>query len=151
MVSASFNNSMISPVCHSFSRLSNDFKWSFDFDFREGFCKMRLGITIIALKAITFNGDWCIHSFISLEISSMKFFPACPDGNENRFFFQYTVFSKARDFSQTNNLDNWAIYIAVMELKYQESQFLNHQMFDRLHRLHFFHEVFEHQLILLFR
>ena len=81
----------------------------------------------------------------------MKFFPACPYGNENRFFFQYTVFSQARDFSQTNSLDNWAIYIAVMELKYQESQFLNHQMFGRLHRLHFFHEVFEHQLILLFR
>ena len=43
------------------------------------------------------------------------------------------------DFSQTNNLDNWPIYIAVMELKYQESQYLNHQMFGLLHRLHFFH------------
>ena len=82
MVSASFNSSMISPACHSFIRFSNDFKWSFDFDFREGFSKRRLGITIISLtdEVTSFNGDSCIHSFISLEISSMKFIPACPNG-----------------------------------------------------------------------
>ena len=45
----------------------------------------------------------------------------------------------------TNNLDNCPIYIAVTELKYPESQYLNHQMFDRLSRLHFFLMVFEHQ------
>ena len=37
MVSASFNNSMVSPVCHSSIRSSTDFKWSFDFGFRKGF------------------------------------------------------------------------------------------------------------------
>ena len=49
------------------------------------------------------------------------------------------------DFSQTNNLGNSPIYIAVIGLKYPESQYLNHQMFDRLPRLPFFHMVFEHQ------
>ena len=93
MVSVSFNNSMISPACHGFIRFSKDVKWSFDFDFREGFCKRRPGITIIALNGISFNGDSRIHSFISRDISSMKLFPASPDGNKNRFFFQYTIFS----------------------------------------------------------
>ena len=49
------------------------------------------------------------------------------------------------DFSQTNNLDNCPIYIAVMELKYSESQYLSNQMSDRLPRLPFFHMVSEHQ------
>ena len=48
------------------------------------------------------------------------------------------------DFSQTN-LDNCPIYIAVMELKYSESQYLSNQMSDRLPRLPFFHMVSEHQ------
>ena len=83
MFSASFNNSMISPACHSSNWFSNDFKWSFDFGFREGFCNRRLAITITALNAISFNGDSCIHSFISLEISSMKFLSACPYGKNS--------------------------------------------------------------------
>ena len=49
------------------------------------------------------------------------------------------------DFSQTDNLDNCLIYIAVMELKYPESQSLSHPMFDCLPRLPFFHMVFEKQ------
>ena len=130
MVSASFNNSIISPACHSFILFSKDIKWSFDFDFREGFCKRRPGINIIALNTISFNGNLRIHSFISR-------FPACPDGNKNRFFFQYTIFCKREiDFSQTNDLDNCPIYIAVIELKY---------MFDRLPDLPFFHMAFKHQ------
>ena len=56
MFSASFNNSMISPTCDSFIRFSNDFKWSFDFNFREGFCKRRIGITLIALNVISVTG-----------------------------------------------------------------------------------------------
>ena len=93
MVSVSFSNSMISPACHGFIRFSKDVKWSFHFDFREGFCKRRPGMTIIALNAISFNGDSCIHSFINRDISSMKLFPSSPDGNKNRFYFQYTIFS----------------------------------------------------------
>ena len=49
------------------------------------------------------------------------------------------------DFSQLNNLDNCPIYTAVMELKYQKTQYLSHQMFDCSHRLHFFSMVFQHQ------
>ena len=146
MISASFNSSMISPACHSFIRFSNGFKWSFDFHFRNSFCKRRLDINLIALNAISFNGDSYIHS-PSVEILSIKFFPACLDGNKNRFFFPYTIFFCKReiDFSQTNNLSNWLIYIAEMELKYEGSQYLNHQMFDRFYHLHFFHVVIEHK------
>ena len=93
MVSASFNNSMISPAYHSSIRFFNEFKRSFYSDFREGVCKGRLGITIIALNVISFKENSCIHSIISLETSSMKFFPDSPDGNKKRFFFQYTIFS----------------------------------------------------------
>ena len=99
-MTASFNNSIISPACHCCIRFSNDFKWSFYFDFREGFCKRRLRITITSLNAISFNGDSCIHLFISLEISTMKLFPSCPDGNKNRFFLQYTVFRKREIIKQ---------------------------------------------------
>ena len=62
-------------------------------------------------------------------------------------FFLGILFLRNReiDFSQTNNLDNSPIYIAVTELKYPESQYLSHQMFDRLPRIPFFHMVFEHQ------
>ena len=49
------------------------------------------------------------------------------------------------DFSETNNLSNWPIYIAEMELKYEGSRYLNHQMFDRFYHLHFFHAVIKHK------
>ena len=93
VVSISFTNSMISSTCHSSIWFSNDLKWFFDFDFREGFCQRRRNSTIIALNAIFFSGDSCIQSIINLEISSMKFFSTCPDGNKNRFFLQYTIYS----------------------------------------------------------
>ena len=93
VVSISFTNSMISSTCHSSIWFSNDLKWFFDFDFREGFCQRRRSSTIIALNAIFFSGDSCIQSIINLEISSMKFFSTCPDGNKNRFFLQYTIYS----------------------------------------------------------
>ena len=69
----------------------------------------------------------------------MKFCLACPDGNKIYFSSSTLFFCKQEiDFSQTNNLDIYSIYIAVMELEYQESQYLSHQMFNRLSRLHFF-------------
>ena len=62
------------------------------------------------------------------------------------FPFSIIFFRKREiDFSQTNNLDNCPIYIAVMELKYPKSQYLSRRMFYRLPRLPLFHMVFEHQ------
>ena len=66
---------------------------SFDFDFCEGFCSSKLGITIIALNTISFSGKSCSHSLINLEISPINFLPAFPDGNRNRFFLQNTTVS----------------------------------------------------------
>ena len=56
------------------------------------------------------------------------------------YFSSITLFfcKQEIDFSQTNNLDNCSIYITVMELEYQESQYLSHQTCNRLSRLHFF-------------
>ena len=91
-----------------------------------------------------------IHSFISRDISSMKLFPAFQMVIKIDFSSSILFFRKREiDFSQTNNLDNCPIYIAVIELKYPESQYLNHQMFDRLPRFPFFHMVFEHQYFAL--
>ena len=76
----------------------------------------------------------------------IKFLSTCPDGNKNRFFLQYTIYSSGKiDFSQTKNLDNCPIYIIVMELKYIESQYLNPEVFDHLQYLYFFPVVFENE------
>ena len=48
------------------------------------------------------------------------------------------------DFSQTNNFGNFPIDIALVELNYQESKCVTHQIFDRLRRLHL-NMAFEHQ------
>ena len=75
----------------------------------------------------------------------MKLFPACPDGNRGRFFLHYTIFCKQEiDYYQTNNLDNCPIYTKGMQLKYQESLYMSHQMFDHLSHIYFSDIVFKH-------
>ena len=45
-----------------------------DFDVWNGFCSSKLGIIIIALNALSFKGESCNHSFISLVVSSINYF-----------------------------------------------------------------------------
>ena len=110
------------PACHSFIRFSKDVKSSFDFDFREGFFKRRSGITIIALNAISFNGDSRIHSFTSREISSLKLFPACPDGNK-RFPLMKSwcaIYMYGGSHFQSNNIEKHPSYKYLFFLKLLE-------------------------------
>ena len=70
IVSASFSKSSNSPEAHNSMKRSSAFWWSLDFDFFEGFFNKRLGNIIIALNAISFNGEPCICSLISLFSST---------------------------------------------------------------------------------
>ena len=94
IVSLSFNSSMTSPDSHNSNLCSKALKWSFDFDFCEGFCSSKLGITIIALNAISFSGESRSYSLINLETSPITFLSAFPVGNRNGFFSETRQFHK---------------------------------------------------------
>ena len=56
-----------------------------------GFWRRRLGMTCIAVKAISLSGELFVHPFISFIVSAMYFFAAAPVGSMNKFFFQKTI------------------------------------------------------------
>ena len=93
IVSPSKHNSSNSPLCHSYKRRSNASWSSFDLEFLEGFCNKKFDIITTALNEILFNGESWIHSFNSLAVSSIYFFPHEPEGKTKRFLRQRITLS----------------------------------------------------------
>ena len=60
-VSPSEYNSSNSLLYYSSKRRSNANWWSFDLEYLESFCNNKSGISISALKEISFNGESWIH------------------------------------------------------------------------------------------
>ena len=94
IVSPSNKSSSIFPLIHKSIFLSSAFRWSFTLDVLPGFWR-RLGMTCIAVKAISLKGELFVHPFISLVVSVIYFFAAAPVGSMNKFFFQKTIRSYA--------------------------------------------------------
>jgi len=93
MVSPSCRSSRRSPFSHRTRRLDSASAWSLDFDFRDGFCRRRAGMTIIALREMVLMDDSSTQLLTSRLSSRINLLPLFPDGRRNRFCRQKTIFS----------------------------------------------------------
>ena len=131
IVSPSCGKSRISPDIHTSICRSNAFECSLDFDFWDDFCSSKLGIIIIALNAMSFKGESCNHSFISLVGYSINYFLARPDRNKNKLFFQYTIFGRlVTGFPQISNCHILRIYIVPLVFQCSPEDWLSSRVFS---------------------
>ena len=95
IVSPSDKNSSIFPSIHKSILHSSAFRWSFALDVLLGFWRRRLGMTCIAVEAISLTGELFVHPFISFVSSVIYFFAVSSVRNKNKFFFQKIIRSYA--------------------------------------------------------
>ena len=88
--SASFSNSNSSHDSQSSILFSNGLRWTFDFDFQEGFRSS--WYYHYYFERNIFNGESCSCSFTNLETSSMNFLPAFTESGKKIFLWKYCFF-----------------------------------------------------------
>ena len=71
--------------------LSLHYVCSLLFEVADGFCRIKVGSTIKAFKATEFRSEFELNCFIQNVSSSIKAFPALPDGTLKIFLMKWTI------------------------------------------------------------
>ena len=89
----SFNKRSKSPCLHRFILRSIAALYSLLLEVADGFCKIKVGSTIKAFKATEFGCEFELNYFIQNVNSSIKAFPALPDGALKIFLPKWIISS----------------------------------------------------------
>ena len=89
----SFNKRSKSPCHHRFILRSIAALYSLLLEVADGFCKIKVGSTIKAFKATEFGCEFELNYFIQNVNSSIKAFPALPDGTLKIFLLKWIISS----------------------------------------------------------
>ena len=81
----SLSNKSMSPCFQRANRRSIASLCSLLLEVADGFCKIKVGSTMNALRATEFKSESELNCLIQKVNSSMKLFPARPDGTLNIF------------------------------------------------------------------
>ena len=89
----SFSRRSKSPCLHRFNLRSIALLCSLLLKVADGFCRMRGGSTIKAFKTTEFRSEFELNCLIQKVSSSIKAFPALPDGTLKIFLLKWTISS----------------------------------------------------------
>ena len=104
----SFSKRSKSPCLHRFSLRSIAALCSLLLEEADGFCRIKVGSTIKAFKATEFKSEFELNCFIEKVSSSIKAFPALPDGTLKIFLLKWTYcFVEQFDCSLERPLLHW--------------------------------------------
>ena len=87
----SFSKRSKSPCLHRFNLRSITALCSLLLEGADGFCRIKVGSTIKAFKATEFRSEFELNCFIQNASSSIKAFPALPDGTLKIFLLKWTI------------------------------------------------------------